>query len=52
MANSNVPQNKRKAKLRRRRREIERQIDRWAAAKEPDLEKKARHLRRDMRYAR
>jgi hypothetical protein len=52
MANTNVPQDKRKLKLRRRRREIERQIERWTAAKEPDLEKKAHDLRRDMRYAR
>ena len=32
MANSNVPQDKRKAKLKRRRREIDRMIEKMAAA--------------------
>lgn len=50
MANSNVPQDKRKAKLRRRRREIERMIDKMAGT--PDAERKARDLRKTMRYAR
>jgi hypothetical protein len=52
MANSNVPQDKRKAKLKRRRREIERMIDKMTAAATPDLARKARDLRKSMRYER
>ena len=50
MANSNVPQDKRKAKLKRRRREIDRMIEKMAGT--PDAERKARQLRKDMRYER
>jgi hypothetical protein len=52
MANSNVPQDKRKAKLKRRRREIDRMIDKMTAAGTPDAERKARDLRKTMRYER
>ena len=52
MANSNVPQDKRKAKLKRRRREIDRMIDRMAASDTPDADRKARDLRKTMRYDR
>jgi hypothetical protein len=50
MANSNVPQDKRKAKLKRRRREINRLIEKMAGT--PDAERKARDLRKAMRYDR
>ena len=50
MANSNVPQDKRKAKLKRRRREINRLIDKMAGT--PDAARKARDLRKTMRFAR
>ena len=52
MANSNVPQDKRKAKLKRRRREIDRMIDKMTAAGTADVERKARELRKNMRYER
>ena len=52
MANSNVPQDKRKAKLKRRRREINRMIDKMTAAGTPDADRKARDLRKAMRYER
>jgi hypothetical protein len=52
MANSNVPQDKRKAKLKRRRREVNRMIDRMNAAGGPDVDRKARDLRKAMRYDR
>ena len=52
MANSNVPQDKRKAKLKRRRREIDRLVEKLTAAGTPDAEHKARDLRKNMRYAR
>jgi hypothetical protein len=52
MANVNVPQDNRKAKLKRRRREIERMIEKMRAAGGPDVERKARELKKDMRYAR
>ncbi len=52
MANSNVPQDKRKAKLKRRRREINRLIEKMAAAGAPDADRKARDLRKSMRYER
>jgi hypothetical protein len=51
MANNNVPQDKRKAKLKRRRREIDRLIDKMSAAT-PDAARKARDLRKSMRYER
>jgi hypothetical protein len=50
MANSNVPQDKRKAKLKRRRREINRLIEKMGGT--PDAERKARDLRKAMRYDR
>jgi hypothetical protein len=50
MANSNVPQDKRKAKLKRRRREINRLIDKMTGT--PNAARKARDLRKTMRYAR
>jgi hypothetical protein len=52
MANSNVPQDKRKAKLKRRRREINRLIAKMAAANTPDADRKARDLRKTMRFER
>jgi len=52
MANNNVPQDKRKIKLRRRRREINRLIDKMSTAGTPDVERKARDLRKSMRYER
>ncbi|HKI38164.1 MAG TPA: hypothetical protein VKA46_40295 [Gemmataceae bacterium] len=52
MANNNVPQDKRKIKLKRRRREIDRMIDKMNAAGTPDAERKARDLRKSMRYER
>jgi hypothetical protein len=52
MANSNVPQNKRKVKLKRRRREINRLIDKMGDPASPDVERKARDLRKSMRYER
>ncbi len=52
MANSNVPQDKRKAKLRRRRREINRLIDKMGPAGTPDVDRKARELRKTMRFER
>ena len=52
MANSNVPQDKRKAKLKRRRREVNRMIDRMNAAGGSDVERQARDLRKAMRYDR
>jgi hypothetical protein len=52
MANSNVPQDKRKAKLKRRRREINRLIAKMDAAGSPDVDRKARDLRKTMRYDR
>ncbi len=51
MANNNVPQDRRKAKLKRRRREIDRLIDKMGAGT-PDAERKARDLRKTMRYER
>jgi hypothetical protein len=50
MANNNVPQDKRKLKLKRRRREIDRLIEKMAGT--PDAERKARDLRKTMRYER
>ena len=50
MANSNVPQDKRKAKLKRRRREINRLIEKMGDA--PEAGRKARDLRKTMRYDR
>ncbi len=50
MANSNVPQDKRKARLKRRRREINRLIDKLTG--KPDADRKARDLRKTMRYDR
>ena len=50
MANSNVPQDKRKAKLKRRRREIDRLIEKMAGT--ADADRKARDLRKSMRYER
>ena len=51
MANSNVPQDKRKAKLKRRRREINRLIEKMGASS-PEVERQARDLRKTMRYER
>ncbi len=50
MANSNVPQDKRKAKLKRRRREINRLIEKLGDT--PEAARKARDLRNTMRYER
>ncbi len=50
MANSNVPQDKRKAKLKRRRREINRLIEKLGDT--PEAARKARDLRKTMRYER
>jgi hypothetical protein len=50
MANVNVPQVRRKAKLKRRRREIDRLIAKMAGT--PDAERKARDLRKSMRFER
>lgn len=54
MANVNVPQNRRKARLKRRKREIERNIAKveaaaaqGAAAGVPDVKRHARLLRRE-----
>jgi hypothetical protein len=61
MANSNVPQDKRKAKLKRRRREIDRMIAKMEAggaapqgqgAAVKDLPRRIRDLRKTMRYER
>jgi hypothetical protein len=52
MANSNVPQDKRKAKLKRRRREIDRMIAKLTAAGTPDVARQARELKKTMRYER
>ena len=52
MANSNVPQDKRKAKLKRRRREINRLIEKIGATGAPDAARQARDLRKTMRYER
>jgi hypothetical protein len=52
MANSNVPQDKRKAKLKRRRREINRLIDKMGDANSPEVAHKARELRKSMRFER
>lgn len=52
MANSNVPQDKRKAKLKRRRREINRLIAKMGPADSPEVARKARDLRKSMRYER
>jgi hypothetical protein len=52
MANSNVPQDKRKAKLKRRRREVDRMIARLTAANSPDVAHQARELKKAMRYER
>jgi hypothetical protein len=52
MANSNVPQDKRKAKLKRRRREIDRLINKMGDPAAPDVARKARDLRKTMRYER
>jgi hypothetical protein len=50
MANSNVPQNRRKARLKRRRNSINNLIAKMTAADTPDLDRKARDLRKSMRY--
>jgi hypothetical protein len=50
MANSNVPQDKRKAKLKRRRREINRLIEKLGDT--PEAARQARDLRKSMRYDR
>ena len=52
MANSNVPQDKRKAKLKRRRREINRLIDKMGDANNAEVAHKARELRKSMRFER
>ncbi len=52
MANSNVPQNKRKVKLKRRRREINRLIEKMGDPTTPDVARQARDLRKTMRYER
>ena len=52
MANNNVPQDKRKAKLKRRRREIDRLIEKMGPAGSPDVQRQARDLRKTMRYER
>jgi hypothetical protein len=52
MANNNVPQDKRKTKLKRRRREINRLIEKIDAAGAPDAARQARDLRKTMRFER
>jgi hypothetical protein len=54
MANVNVPQDNRRAKLKRRRREINRMIEKMrAAGGDPaELERTIRDLKKEMRYAR
>lgn len=54
MANVNVPQDNRRARLKRRRREINRMIKKIkAAGGDPDeLDHKIRELKKEMHYAR
>lgn len=54
MANVNVPQRNRLAKLKRRRREIERMAEkiRTEEGNDPNVKFKVRRLKKEMRYAR